>query len=429
MIYLSASQINQWECQRKWGWSYLANIKTPQHPAAALGTEVDDTQLQPYLRDGRPFDYTRESGYIAASILGYLPPPKTPGMGVQTYFEMPSPTWVGDEHIGFGFRGYKDLTLPDTGLLPDMEGGRPCVVDFKTTSNFRWAKTPETLATDVQAMTYAAHTMFSTGAREVDLVWLYMQTKGARKAKRVHLRVNAKHVAEQFTAINNIAIEMFEKRVAFEALGKPAEDFVLHELQPNPDQCEAYGGCPYRSKCNLSPDQIVEAYAAKHEANRAKGTSDMTVDLLASLRARKAGAVQDTTVSITNGSPPVLDTPSKPGGPLPGNIPAAFAGINPPESLLPPAPPVGSAPIALVEPVVAIEKAKRGRPSGSKNVPKDPIGADVAAHTTKAVDPYEAAIERAGLSEYELRADAVRELASAVGQALLKFCAQLEVTK
>ncbi len=152
-----------------------------------------------------------------------------------------------------------------------------------------------------------------------------------------------------------------------------------------------------------------------------------TVDLLASLKTRKEPEAQKT------------------GAPLTQNIPAWAAGkvplgINPPEAALPPQAPVGSlvvaaAPVALVEPTVAIEKekAKRGRPAGSKNTARDPLGADVHAYTSPAApaDPYEAAIAKAsaGLSEYELRADAVKELAASIGSALSKFAASLEVSK
>lgn len=48
---LSASQISTFrDCQRKWGFKYIAGLEDPAGPAAALGTETHDTQLGPYLR-------------------------------------------------------------------------------------------------------------------------------------------------------------------------------------------------------------------------------------------------------------------------------------------------------------------------------------------------------------------------------------------
>lgn len=223
-----------------------------------MGDEVDSGQLQPYLRDGRPFDFSRESGYIAAAGLAYLPQPKTAGLEVQKHFAMPSPTWIdgpkGREHIGFGFQGYMDLWLPDSALVPDMPGGVPYVGDFKTTSDLKWALSKEDLSSDVQAMLYATNAIYETRAKAVDVSWMYFQTRGARKTKRTYLRVVADHVAEQFGQINETALEM--KRIRE---GKPDP----LQLPPNPEQCSAYGGCPHQKDCRLSPAQIIEAQAAK----------------------------------------------------------------------------------------------------------------------------------------------------------------------
>lgn len=145
----SASQIQLFrECPRKWAWKYIAKLPSPPNKAAQLGIEVDEGQLQPFLRDGRPFDYTRESGYIAASGLGHLPPAQSPGLEVQRHFILPS---RGE----YAFQGYIDLWLPDSSVVPDLPGGAPFVGDFKTTSDLKWAKSEEALRHDVQAMLYA----------------------------------------------------------------------------------------------------------------------------------------------------------------------------------------------------------------------------------------------------------------------------------
>lgn len=338
----SASQVALFrECQRKYAFRYIARIESPPSPAAALGIEVDDNQLQPYFKSGRPFDYTQESGsgYIAASGLAYLPSPTVKGLEVQKHFVMPSPSWR--EHR-FGYQGYIDLWVPDSSALPDIApAGIPAVVDFKTTSNLKWAKTPEALSTDVQAQLYATHAMYETGARAVDLVWIYFQTKGPRKAIRSHLRVVADRVAEQFAAIDETAKQMVQIR-------REVTDPLT--LPPNAAMCEAYGGCPYRDKCNLSPHQIIESFAAK----AALGSNAMpnAMDLLANLKAKKNGAPA--------AAPPARPTHfgSPQTAPAPTEIPAAFLppataapaplGINPPEAGLPAAPPQ--------------EKPKRGRP-------------------------------------------------------------------
>lgn len=346
MTLYSASQIALFrECARKWAWRYIAGLKTEPHPSAVLGTEVDNEQLQPYLRDGRPFDFTRESGYIAASGIEWLPQPKLPGLEVQKHFVMPSPASGGK----FQFQGYMDLWLPDSAPVPGLAGGVPFVGDFKTTSNLKWAKNAVVLSTDVQAMLYATYALYATRAEQVDLTWIYFQTKGPRRSMRTHLRVHTDHVVTQFRAIEETALQMHAAR---EAGVEPLE------LPPTPSQCEAYGGCPYRSRCNLSPADHIASLSAK---------VDMS-SLLDNLRAKKAGAsgapsagapgTETAKPPIGSASPPV-ETEAAPPAPPPSPL-----GVNPPEKDLPPAEP----------------RKKRG----PKAAPKDPVGADVAAAIAQA---------------------------------------------
>jgi hypothetical protein len=314
---ISASQISQFrECKRKWAWRYIAGIKTPPHPSAALGSEVHDTQLGPYLTEGRPFDFTRDSGYIAASLLEFLPPPKTPGMVVEKHFILPSPASEGR----FQYQGYIDLWLQG-----------PVVKDFKTTSDLKWAKNEKALSVDVQAMLYATHALFETKSEYVELEWLYAQTRGARKSKRTHLRVHGDHVIEQFRAIESTALEMFEVK---QAVADPLQ------LPPSPSQCESYGGCPYRDKCNLSPSEHIAALGARdfsiiklQEEMTMSDINSGTSSLLANLKARKAGAQGVSAPAVTpavegNG---VTEAAAPPPSPSPEPL-----GINPPEKDLPP---------------------------------------------------------------------------------------------
>lgn len=300
---ISASQISLFrECARKWAWRYIAKIQTPQHPSAALGTEVDDTQLQPYLRDGKPFDYTRDSGYIAAAGLAFLPKPMTPGLEVQKYFYLPSPASGGK----FAYQGYMDLWLPDSSLVPDMPGGAPFVGDFKTTSDLKWAKSVAALSTDVQAMLYATDALFETGSDVVDLSWMYFQTRGPRKTKRTYLRVTSEHVIEQFKAIENTALELFDAKTN---VTDPLS------LPPSPSQCEAYGGCPFRDKCNLSPTDHLAALAARdsvfNEVQKGLGMSgNSTSSLMANLQAKKARAQGAATAAAPAAAP--LPPPEQP---------------------------------------------------------------------------------------------------------------------
>ena len=339
----------------------------PSGPAAELGKDVDDNQLQPYLKTGRTFDYTRESGYIAATSLAYLPAPQSNNLEVQKHFSMPSPTWVDGEHVGFGYQGYIDLWLPRGGM-PGIEGEVPVVCDFKTTGNWKYAKTEGQLATDVQAQIYATWAMYSTKSPIIDLVWLYMSTKGPRKAKKVHLRVTSDDVANEFLKINATALEIHEIK---QTVTDPMD------LPPNPAQCDAFGGCPYRHKCNLGPGEKIDAaaaqYARQHQVAEVTTMSNAGTagGLLARLRQQKAAGNPVGGASGYELSEKQLD------GQGVADAAVVALGINPPESKLDPAPAVGV--VEAADP----PKAKRiGRPRK----------AEEAAPVV--VDAYEAAIEK-----------------------------------
>ncbi len=327
-LLLSTSQVStKRECDRKYALEKIVGIRSPSTPAQALGVETDDTQLQPYLRDGRVFDYTRESGYIAAAGLAFLPQPKHPGLEVQKHFVMPSPSGL------FSWQGYLDLWLPGGGI-PDGDQASgpyiPVVGDFKTTKAWTWMKGPEQLAVDPQAQLYATWAMWKTGARVIDLHWIYFLTSGARKARRTFLRVYSDDVYLQFQGLEKTGLEIVELRKAAppEALGKEALMAFALSLPPTRSSCGNFGGCPHQALCNfgpVAPADHIDSIFPKRSLPIVE-----TNDLFANLGARKAAADE----------PPAL-------------------GINPPiDPSLPPAEPVGLA------------KPKRTR---GPNKPKAPV--------------------------------------------------------
>lgn len=376
MHLFSATQIELFGgeegCERKWGFRYISGIKGPQHPAAALGTEVDDEQLQPYLREGKPLDFSRasRSGEIANSALVHLPPPgsargiepfgfSATGIEVQRHFVLPSPD--GD----FGFQGYEDLWVPSGGM-PGTRGDVPVIGDFKTCGSWRYIKNEKTLATNVQSQLYATAAMYETGYRTIDLEWIYMLTKGKAKSRRVSLRVHADHVAEQFSKINATASRMQRAR---KTVTNPLE------LEPNPDMCGAFGGCPHSSICNLSPSQTIDSLAARARARMplmTTGTNSLIEKMKAQRAAALGGASAPTVPVDTSG--PIVPYYAKGAIPI-ANLPSHVVGINPPESALPPAPPVGSVvatqstpPTQTLQPAIPGDPADAGQIAADRGV-------------------------------------------------------------
>jgi hypothetical protein len=348
---ISATQIQLWDpkaegfCQRKWGFKYLDRVATPVHPSAALGTEVQDLQIDPYLTSGRPFDFSRPSGEIAQALVPIIPKPGAPGMRLRRKFIMPSPRGT------FGYQGELDIWAPDSKIVPSLGGGAQLVGDIKTTGNLAFAKTDTTLRTDTQAQLYSMAIMFEESVDMVDLAWLYVRTRKPHRVQIAHARMLAPEVVDSFGRIDEVGADLVKTK-----LQRPKAS----DLPPNVRSCETFGGCPYRHICNISPS----VFATSNER-----TTDMTstVDFLANLR-----KVTAPPAVVHAPAPAVVHAPAPEPAPAPnaslssfqrliakeaeaqgqpmGSFvptgkapPAPPAAVNPPESALPPAPATGSA--------------------------------------------------------------------------------------
>lgn len=379
----SASQVETFltNCRAKWAWSRIARVPRIEGESAKLGTEVH-TQLEGYLA-GKPFDFTHEegAGYIAAAGVHLLPEPNSPGMQIETEFRFQSP------RTKFVWNGRIDLEIEDSGIIPGLseDGGPtgvPAILDHKSTSAVRWAKTPETLKWDVQANLYAYAAIVKFRKPSVDLVWTYYQTKGSRSAHRVHLRVHSDHAAKAFRLIEDVAIEMaayIDRAKSYVASVEGPPDirgWVRENVPKNPGACRAYGGCPYGSVCQLS----------LQERMRANMSTDF--DFLDSLQKRAEAEDGTKTSSTTEAAPPASmgvsdrDVPAPSGLPSwllePPKKPDAAVDVNPPEQntapvTLPPPPATETTTTApATDAPTSEDKPKtRGRPKGSKNKPKD----------------------------------------------------------
>jgi len=257
---------------------------------------------------------------------------------------MPSPTRPQE----FGYQGFIDLWLPNGGF-PGIAGAGPVVADFKTSKNIKkYGLTTEGLLEDVQGQLYAVWAMFSTGARHIPLRWIYMATEGARRAEVREAEVTASHAADQFLEIDRTGNDIYElrKKAPDESNTNLFKEFGL-SLEPNIEMCEQYGGCPYKSICNLSPSQFISSIVPESISGVSMAS---TVDLFANLKARKqavAEAPAEAPVAFVR-----RDT-------IPAPDPEVL-GINPPEKDLPLAPPVGA--VAIPDLIIPAEKPKRGRP-------------------------------------------------------------------
>ncbi len=235
---VNASQIKQWEeCNRKWGFDNLL----PQDPyaqrgsaATSLGSRVHKV-AEKYFTRGTGFftvDYTdREAADIFTSALPYLP------TNQNLFYHV-------EEHVTVGklWHGTIDLWYRDTQGVVQL-------YDWKTTSDFKWAKTETDLLVDPQAMLYAE----AIGAKE--LHWIYMRTKGSRQAQPTNVTEMAENqsrdMLETFVPTANLILK--------NRLNTPKtidrftlQDYINTTLTPNTGACNNYGGCPHQSYCRFT---------------------------------------------------------------------------------------------------------------------------------------------------------------------------------
>jgi hypothetical protein len=151
---------------------------------------------------------------------------------------------------GVPWEGKIDVVVPPTPQDP-LEAW---VIDHKTTKDFRYCKTSAELATNIQMVSYAHWVglrYWGPGALHrnnyrVKVSHVYYHTRpetlGPRavKSKRVDAWVNMVDIPAQWTKLTRTV----------EAMKADAAKLTQDEVDADRDACGAFGGCPYRTRCN-----------------------------------------------------------------------------------------------------------------------------------------------------------------------------------
>lgn len=223
----SASQVDTYNtCNRKWWFSKILGIETPPHPSAVIGTEVH-AQLEAYLEEKAPAD---SLGPIARTALPFAPRPGT------VYIEQ------SIEELGLVAGG-----LPALGYIDvlDLTSEPPQVLDWKTTSNFRYAKTEDELLRNVQMSVYARATLAMCERFDVPeppavrVTHVAMLTKPPHEARRTSALMPLRTIHENWKSINDTVLTMRET----------ATCETPDKVAPTKSACSAYGACPFLDRC------------------------------------------------------------------------------------------------------------------------------------------------------------------------------------
>jgi RecB family exonuclease len=265
---VSPSQVDQFrKCPRTWYNGYVLQDRAPTPPFMARGTAIHSA-LEHYLKTGEvlvevevkdaPGIKWPTMEFVQAAIPHIPKPLKDPfwdewrsgekagAAGLMLEQEGEMATWPDPgDGSGAGPTWVQYIDLVEA--FPDWAQ----ITDYKTTSDFRYCKTPAELAEHVQ-MTSNAKWLFSiSDYKTIKLRHLNLLTAKNRrpKANPVFTEVSRDQVEEAWAK----TLVTIREMCAWAKLAPETAD----PLPPNTDHCGAYGGCYYRAKCGLNPKASV----------------------------------------------------------------------------------------------------------------------------------------------------------------------------
>jgi hypothetical protein len=247
---LSPSQVATFRlCQRKWGFRYIEKIPDPPKAGQAFGKE-GHARVEVWLRDGVAPGVDDLGVLIQKAIKpGYLPTPSK-----ALLIEKRGGGFILDTAIGVHFVGFIDCVVP-----PGVEVAEPIVVDHKFRKSLRYAESPGELVVDPQASIYSRVVALRFKLDRVVNRWLYYAASGEDRPRKP---IGVSKVEILRTARE---LELGWREVLKDAARmKKAHDEGARamDLEVGPGGCEAFGGCPYRARCNPSlGDRLVACMA------------------------------------------------------------------------------------------------------------------------------------------------------------------------
>lgn len=303
--HTSASQVEQFDkCERAWYFKQIDRLPEPKKGHQAFGTalhRIVETQTQGLTWEASDVPEATQEQWtkaqrLAAEMIKLLPPVITHH---EAKIEMPTyeggPVWIGYVDIGIApGHGWPQLMIgPDPGV--------GIIGDLKTTSDFKYMKSPQELADSVQMTSYAKWAIEAPGLvawnqtppDKIYLAHVYGLTKGEKISEknvrhslacvdREHIEAKWSNTLDKVRRMSKVALSGDAKRV--EATGALT------------GHCQAYGGCAFREKCGIADNAIGRMFNAnklvtlgEKTVSNAPATGSGT-SLMDRIKAARAGA-------------------------------------------------------------------------------------------------------------------------------------------
>lgn len=306
----SASQVEAYlRCARRWFFDYVLGVGRKETAAMRRGTAIHAV-VEHYLRtgeikQGETFTDPEAKGAtdltaIVSAARPFLPVPGESGVEVEEWIERP--TFDGGPRFVGRYDARERFRIP------------PRVTDCKSTSDFKYCKTPAELSSNVQLGFYGVDLADSLDLADHDLVTLrhtYLRTRTPHRATAIEVDVQAGHLRKVW----GVTVEATRRMVATVQAAPDAPEVFRYALrvEPNPAACGDYGGCPHRARCGLPATTEI-----RRSATMTTPPDGNANGLLADLARTFNGAPPAPTAA-----PPALPPPAAP--PPPAVDPAALA--------------------------------------------------------------------------------------------------------
>jgi len=289
-IYVSPSQVKTWRsCARLWAFQKIERKQSPQTEKQSFGERVHK-HLEDWVNTGAVPPDTIEGRVAKQGIVpGLLPKPKEENAFCEQKFEIPL-----DNNVVL--TGFADVVWP--------RKAQPTIIDYKTTSDLKWAMTQEQMLTDPQVLIYSMHLFENYGAKSALARWIYLACRWNREKQPVAPKGMSVRAVEQRR-------DSKEFQLAWERLLVDVHDIAYakrmldnaHQAQPNPESCGMYGGCSMKSICKLNPGSRTASLFAK--VRREKQGEDMSKlqEKLAAMKAAKKSKEPDEVVEAPKEAP------------------------------------------------------------------------------------------------------------------------------
>jgi len=232
-------------CLRKVYYEKVLELKGPEQKWLTTGKDLH-AENEKYLLTGDRSHMTS----LALSGIHMLPKPQTIDPRIKIEWEIAGNLATAPlQAAGVPIAGFIDCihwqgTNAGTSDITDTidPEGTVEVIDWKTTSDAKYIKSPQEVARTLQMTTYGKWALVTHQAEWVRLSHGYYVTKGRHTTRKVSLRVHKDQIDERWEYVEALA----------GSLKEAIKEDNVDKVPANTRACDAYRGCPHRSYCSAA---------------------------------------------------------------------------------------------------------------------------------------------------------------------------------